>query len=330
MKNEKNALIILPDFYEYPTYIKKSFEKYGYNVDILFEQPSRMAYLITRRIGQYIGLEKAFGFFNNRLLKKIRSNNKTYDYFLVIRGNIISEKTIAEIHSKYLSEKAFSVYYSWDSFRSMVHKGSIGDSFMKRYTFDSEDVKWNSNYELLPLFYTNAFAFCESEKNFKYDICCLGGFTLERYYLVEKIIKDNPKLSFCIKLYLPKKLYRTKFLTDSRFRNLDFSMITFNTLSQDEVVCFYKQCKVVLDIPSSAQSGLSMRTIESIGMRKKIVTTNPHVMEYPFYSKENVSVIRSGESLKIDESWVNIPATYDENQRRRLSIDEWVGKLLNV
>ena len=298
-------------------------------MDILFEQPSRMAYLIKRKFGQYIGNEKAFYSFNKKILREVMSKNKKYDYLLVIRGNIISEKTIAEIHSKYLSENALSVYYSWDSFRNMIHKGAIGNSFIKRYTFDSEDVKLNSNYELLPLFYTSVFAFCDNEKNFKYDLCCLGGFTLERYYLVKKIIKDNPNLNFCVKLFLPQKLYRTKFLTDSRFRNLDCSMITFNSLSLDEVVCFYKQCKVVLDIPSSAQSGLSMRTIESIGMRKKIVTTNPHIKEYPFYSCDNMTVIRGEDSLVLDEPWINAPAKYDEELRQQLSIDNWVKKLLD-
>ena len=181
----------------------------------------------------------------------------------------------------------------------------------------------------MPLFFTYTFDFIEKNDDFKYDLCCVGAFTLERYFLVKKIIEHNPELVFCVKLYLPKNLYITKFLTDKHFRNLDNSLITFNSLSQNELIALYRQTKAILDLPASKQAGLSMRTIESIGMRKKIVTSNPHVVEYPFYSSENIIVVQSEESMSIDKSWLNAPANYDENIRDELSIDSWAKKLLD-
>ena len=295
----------------------------------MFEEPDRIEFLVRRKIGLFIGQDKAFYSFNKKLLKKIESKGKKYDFFLVIRGNIISNETIAEIHSKYLSKNALSVYYSWDSFGNMIHKGSIGNYFMKRYTFDSVDAKNNPDYELLPLFYTSTFVFIKKKDEPKYDLCCVGCLTLDRYSLVKEIIKNNPNLNICVKLYTPKRQYIVDYLIEKGFRNLDFSMITFTSLSQEELADLYRQSKAVLDIPSFTQSGLSMRTIESIGMRKKIVTTNPHIMEYPFYSAENVIILRNGKSLKINKSWVNSPANYDEEQRQQLSIDNWAMKLLS-
>lgn len=329
---ELNALIIMPDFYEYPHYIKHSVESVGFHVDLIYEQPDRMEYLIKRNIGRYIGQDKVFHSFNNRLFNKISSFENKYDFFLVIRGNILSPVTISRIRQNYLTEDAISVYYSWDSFKNLVHKGKLGEFFDKRYSFDSEDVKENPNYELLPLFYTKTFDFSQdasSNDSYEYDLCCLGAFTLERYELVKQIIERNPQLKICVRLYLPRNLYRTKFLSDKRFRKLDFSMVTFDSLSQEEVVSLYKRTKGVLDLTNSAQTGLSMRTIESIGMRKKMVTNNMFIREYPFYSDENIAVINKGGSFSIDKAWIEQDASYDEEIRKKLSIDNWAEKLLS-
>ena len=47
---------------------------------------------------------------------------------------------------------------------------------------------------------------------------------------------------------------------------------------------------MVFDVPNKNQVGATMRTIESLSVRKKILTTNTNVLNECFYRKENFCI----------------------------------------
>ena len=52
-----------------------------------------------------------------------------------------------------------------------------------------------------------------------------------------------------------------------------------------------RSSRAVLDIQHFKQTGLTMRTLETLGAGKKLITTNPDVKEYDFYDEGRVMTI---------------------------------------
>ena len=86
--------------------------------------------------------------------------------------------------------------------------------------------------------------------------------------------------------------------------------------------------KVILDIQHPAQTGLTMRTIEMIGLKKKIITTNQDIVHYDFYRPENIQVIDRKNAIIdktfFDKEYVEISRSIYE----KYSIRNWVLEIL--
>ena len=157
---DKNILIIMPKFYAYQSKMKEDLESRGANAKFYDEEPPKTKFLILKNIGDLFHNQHVFDGFNKQLKKQILAEMPEggYDYLLVIRGNILTEQTIHELKNKALKSTGKSIYYSWDSFENMRHKGEIGRLFDWRGTFDSVDAKESKlGYELVPLFYSDEF-----------------------------------------------------------------------------------------------------------------------------------------------------------------------------
>lgn len=325
----KRILLIMPNFYGYTDYIKDEITNQGYSIDVYYEEPPRLLFLVLRNLDIIIGKPLFLPFSTKLLIKKIARAGIKYDKLLVIRGNIFSEKLICVLKSKVLKEYGDSVYYTWDSFSNVSHKGLIAKSFDRRFTFDSWDAKNNSDWRLLPLFYSGPFDYDKNPLNeieYIYDLCCIASFNRYRYETLQEIVVCNKELRFKILLYIDKKLYDYKKKVDPFFRNVDESWICHDPLSFEQIVYYYNQSKAILDITYENQNGLSMRTIESVGLKKKLVTNNYSVKEYPFYTDSNVFLLSNQNT--ISKEWFEQPYNLDDNIRKNYSIHHWTEILL--
>ncbi|HFR3278101.1 TPA: capsular biosynthesis protein CpsH, partial [Streptococcus suis] len=103
----------------------------------------------------------------------------------------------------------------------------------------------------------------------------------------------------------------------------------FDHLSSKEIADIINETEVVLDIQHPKQSGLTMRTIEMIGMNKKIITTNPMIRQYDFYNPNNILIIDRFD-VEIDLSFFESP--YQELQTEiyeKYSLEQWILDILN-
>lgn len=86
-----------------------------------------------------------------------------------------------------------------------------------------------------------------------------------------------------------------------------------------------ESCRCLLEILQEGQSGISMRTLEALFFRKKIITNNKAIIEMPFYNKHNIYVLGQDEqewSIKefLDCKMVEIPKERINNYE----INNWV------
>ena len=86
--------------------------------------------------------------------------------------------------------------------------------------------------------------------------------------------------------------------------------------------------KVIVDIQSPLQTGLTMRTLEMVGLKKKLITTNIDIVNYDFYNPNNIMVI-SRDNPKLDKrffesDYVDIPSEIYQ----KYSITSWILDIL--
>ena len=106
-------------------------------------------------------------------------------------------------------------------------------------------------------------------------------------------------------------------LKEFKYQKLDYQMNNQITL----------ESKIILDIVMANQNGLSMRTFESLGYHKKIITTNKNVLNYDFYRPENIYYYDGNE---IDFNNIFFTSEYvevNENILRKYSLDNWIDKM---
>ena len=91
-----------------------------------------------------------------------------------------------------------------------------------------------------------------------------------------------------------------------------------------------KQAKVLVDFVTDAHKGLSFRTFEALGYQKKLITTNPHTMDYDFYHPDNIYILQP-DNLDGIQTFLDTPYHPIANEiREKYSFGNWIKYVLNI
>lgn len=74
--------------------------------------------------------------------------------------------------------------------------------------------------------------------------------------------------------------------------------------------------------------GLTMRSIESIGLDKKIITTGRDIINYDFYNPKNVCVIDIDDPCISSEFLSSFYDDLDDKTKSNYSLDKWLSDVL--
>lgn len=325
----KNVLLIMPEFYNYQEVISQHIKKMGFNCYVFNEEPDRKKYLFLKNIKTIFKTKDVYKKFRSDLLKKITSVNCIFDYVIIIRGNILNEVFLQVLKQSIVGQPKW-IYYTWDSLKYLEHHGKIAYFFDDCYSFDSFDVQENKKFKLLPLFYDESYSFLEEKPTYEYDYCSIAGFSKERYECVKKIMDANPNMKLFIRLYLDKNIYHIKMIKDKKyFSNIDTELLIMEPFTPDKIINICNKSRAIIDITHSGQHGLTMRTIEALGMQKKIVTNNKIIKEYDFYNNNDFFVVNNDWKLPSIE-WLEKEYSVENIIREKYSIESWVKKLMGV
>lgn len=296
----KKVLFISPVFFDYYKEIIKELENKNYKVDFIKDSASssNLFKAISRINKKFVQLPMQ-KYFKNIVLEQIKS--KSYDYVFLIAGMTysFSENMIRKI--KTIQNKAKFIMYQWDGEKNISYVKDIHKYFDKVFSFDRIDCKRNNVYTFLPLFYIKEYE--DNDKfntDFIYDVSYVGTAHPQKYKMINEmssLLKDKLPNQY-IYQYMPSKLkYYYHKLTSKEYKNAKISDFNFDKLTPEKINFIYKNSKCIFDAPQDGQVGLTMRTIESIGARKKIITTNTDIINYDFYCEENI--------LIYDKNWKN-------------------------
>ena len=313
---EGNILLICPFFYGYHNEIYKVLKGKYENVYMFSEYPlgTPIKYFSAEKIP---GVKKKLW---QRYVDKITKLTKHVKFkkILIIRGNLLPEAFI-----KYLSDipNCELIQYQWDSIRNNPNGLIIQKYASKSFTFDKSDATDNSGFRYLPLFYISDNHLNHSIEDL--DILYVGTWSFERIEAIHSIGEICKKKN--LKIYVHIVIHILSFIKRYRiFKKFPLNYFKFSKLSYTKYLRLLEHSKAVFDVPSKTQVGTTMRTIEALSFRKKIITTNSMVKQEKFYRKENF-LIWPREEYRIKD-FLDIPFN-DESLCNINSLQSWLQEI---
>jgi len=316
-ENKKLILLISYDNWGYNQYIADALEKKSYGVKHINFHSFRYKYPSFRH--------KALNFFTKNLgisnLKHIHYNDvilneirdmESIDAAIYIKADFLSPATIRAINKK----ARRSVFIISDSINRYPKTKKILSLFDKVFSFEKKDCeKYHLDFKTNFIYKTVDHV----SSSYKYKVFNISSYD-KRFPVLEKIARALylMKINSKIIVFKPKKKSEP---------HLEF---VSTPLSISEINTFMEASEIMLDVSRAGQQGLSFRVFESMGLKKKLITTNTDIVTYDFYNPENIFVITDLNHIRIPESFFNTPyVEIPENIFNKYLIDHWVKELID-
>jgi hypothetical protein len=323
--SNKKVLFIGIGFYDYEESIIREFKKLGYEVDYFSEVPPyNLVYRFHTRVKNEI---KILAINSAHTLEIANFCGTDYDLVFVIKCENLTTVDLKIIKDK--NPKAKFILYLWDSIARISNVESKFKFFDTIYSFDRLDCLSNNLLNFSPLFYRNEYAHIDYVEKANWDIYHLGWYHSDRLELIKKLI------IFCNKNGVKYKMIlftgRFNYFIQSVFGgelkgNKDY--LIFETISAKKNHENILKSRSTLDIAHPMQSGLTMRTIELLGMQKKIITTNQDILNYEFYHPNNVLVIDRQNPILNKEFFESKFCRISEEIVSKYAINNWLARMI--
>ncbi len=303
----KKILLVMPYFYNYEKDIKRHIETEGAEV-----------YLVDTNLHAHSLFNKLIMFYTvserDKLVKKyyqgaLQTVPDDIDIVFVIKGQWMSDEVLGIMRSRF--RKAKFKIYQWDSVSTFPDQERINPKFDEIYTFDPVDAE-RFDWRYRPLFFKKEE--CKVDKNKKYDFIFLCSMHTRRMQVLLKLkgLAEKYDKTLFSYIYVPKLQYiKEAILKRSPLYKGGRDALHFTSLPMAETNDIYNHTHCFVDYTFPQQNGLSMRTIESVGHKCKLITNNRHVIDTDFYDPANVYIYDPDNfdvpKAFIDEPYKDIP-----------------------
>ena len=252
-------------------------------------------------------------YYGKEIIKKVKMLGHKQDIILTIKGDFIDAdylKALKQFTSK-------SVGFFNDSSQRCPKIKRVAKCFDTGFSFEKEDCEALGLRFAPNWIYTQEAA---TKTDLKYDIFNISSKD-NRLGILLNIAKD-----------LKAKNIRYKFMVlDKKSTGPADNIDYFTTkIPLEEVTQYVAEAKTLLDINRPHQKGLTFRVFESLGLEKKLITTNADIVSYDFYNPNNI--------LVIDEKHPEIPVSFFESPYEKLpeavyqkyTLNGWIKTVLNL
>jgi hypothetical protein len=254
------------------------------------------------------------------MLRELRKSDIVIDIVFVLSGQLLLPDTLRQLKKLYPNAKF--VWYMWDNIIHVEEYETNSNYFDRIISFDKIDAQ---KYALvfLPLFYMS-----ETRADEKiYDIHFVGNAHSNRKKPISTILRENSFENVFV-YFLTGKYTKIKY-TILKQKDPITSCLHVQPLNYTEMVTTMAQSKCVIDIPATNQTGLTMRTIETIGAHTKLITSNENVKQYDFYNPENIYVLDLNTLEMPDKQFYDRPyVELEEKIKSKYSLESWVNTLI--
>ena len=323
----KKVLLFTSVLFSYHIKIKNAIEKLGAEVHLYDERnnPSSLQKIIIRK-ARFLIQKRTDNYYRFVCMKE---SSFEPNYILFVSPEAVTCESLKQLKKTY--PNATFILYMWDSVKNKK-VDNILPYFDRKYSFDPEDCK---KYDMIlrPLFYSNEQKGEMPDEICEYDFSFIGTVHSDRAKILWNIKEycDTNKLSYYFYLFVPgKMLLQLRMRTDRYFRKWEKKYIHTESITKEEVDRVSSKTRCVIDINHPKQTGLTMRTIEMLGMQRKIATTNVNVQNYDFYRPEN-QILLDRKNISISKEMIISKYMKIEDEiLEKYSIDYWAKELFNL
>ncbi|MCV9926868.1 hypothetical protein OIU83_04365 [Flavobacterium sp. LS1R49] len=276
--------------YKYPTYLHKG---YNFILKSFFRKNLKTMY------------------FGKKITENLEEIGTIQDVILVIKGDFIDPKSVQNL-KKYGKK---TIAYFNDNTKRCPKITHVIPHFDEVFSFEREDCK---KYNLK--FATN-WIYNHSISSNKFE------------YKVFNIISKDKRVSILSRIANNLELNNISYNIFVYDKNCKKKTSTIEYINKhiplSEVTEYINRSQVLLDVNRKGQKGLTFRVFESIGLQKKLITTNSDIINYDFYNPNNI--------LVIDEKKPNIPPSFFETEYekipdaifRKYTLEGWIENVVH-
>lgn len=285
-------LLMGPRFFGYRDRVQDELVREGHQVECVDDRPSETVWFKSLAKISYHFTDRIILHYAEDLAERIAKEDYNMVLYLGGMSFCFTHRQFSLIRK---SSNARFVAYLWDAFVNCKRFGQCRDLFDDIYSFEVKDCE-RYDLKLRPLFYSNTYRSIPlgSEGYFDYDACFIGSVhQYTKFKTVSSIVKELEAQGYRVFKYyfMPSRVAELWCkLTHRCYRGQVFQYESLNTT---QVVEVYTRSKAVIDSPQNGQNGLTMRTLETLGARRKLITANEDVMHYDFAQYGDVLVWNS-------------------------------------
>lgn len=322
----KSILFIGRNFFGYDRIIRERLTELGATVDYLADVPyTNNLAKAGLRVARPLMIRDA----RRRILGQIAAfGRQRYDYVFSIIGEGLDPTAMATIRAQFPTA-SFRLHI-WDAIDNnrtpLVANFRFFDAVSSFDRSDSERL----GLQFRPLFFSRAFDQPAAAGDMRYDACFVGTAHSDRSPILHRLrqrLESRERTPYFFQYLQAPWLYHAYNAFDRRYRDVPISEFSFAPIPQAEVAKIVAASRVVVDIPHSKQLGLTIRTLECLGMGRKLATTNPTIVDYDFYDPANICVMsRSDPDIPdafIESGYQMVP----DHVRSKYSLDAWIADI---
>lgn len=333
MKNKK-ILLAMPRDYSLSNLIIKNLEFLGLEViyinpeeteDFKYESFNQRLLNLYHKIisgnkNYKIKLRKEYYF---KAKYEIINTFEKYDYGLFIRADFFHDDIISYCKSK--CDKLVAYHYDGINRNKEIYsKFGFFDSF---YVFDKEDLKHNSSFKFITNFYFDFPEESNTKTPFENDFYFLGSHHESRKNEIFKLYKSLRNISNKVKFDIVFDKTQYQKMPEYKTENINClpKIIAYETYLKNTL-----NSKIIIDLVINEHKGLSFRVFESLKYKKKLITTNKTVIDYPFYNSNNILILDENNFNQI-QSFIEIPyQEIDVQITNTYSFSNWFNNLFDI
>lgn len=334
--NLNGRRVLLISLSGYRSGILKKLTELGAEADFINDKPNDGFF--CKMLGRYQA-----GFYQEVLhayYKKelVRLKERNYSDILVIRGEYTPVKTLKLLKAYYPHSRL--ILYMWDGLHKLNTKGieTKWPYYDKVYTFDRIDFEHHKNeLNFLPLFYYEDYIPARmppvNSSRFPYALSFIGTGHDDRIRIVKSVMKQCESRGLCCYsyFYMPHRLVYLKNKAAGRdFAEVKITDVKFRMMPFQKLYQIYAHSQCVMDVENAGQHGLTMRSMEILGLKRKLITTNGDIVNYDFYHPDNILVL-DRENPVIDMDFFKRPyKMLDEAVYKKYSLSSWILEILKT
>ena len=191
------------------------------------------------------------------------------------------DKNLAKFLKKNFFGKIF--IYSWNTAISQEDKNLLikAKTYFPVFSFDKNNCKELDLFFASMVYSNDIVSQFTVNSSLNYDVVFLGwdkGRRNELISLYDTLENFNLNCLFVVRDNTKKKLHEDFIITDQNIPYEDYLKIL-------------KSTKVIVDITKTGQEGITIRMVEALFFKKKVITNKKDIDTYDFYNKNNIFIL---------------------------------------